>query len=266
MTKIEHKLPEVRMTPIPRLAKGGRWRVEAMRSYSSNLLLWFTSGQGRITVAGITRGYGAHNAVFIPSGVMHGFEASTKVFGTAIFVPKVLGLPFPDMPQHLRIRDAAPQSEITGILSNLDRELEGNLPERIRAAHHYTGLLAVWLKRQTLLHLQDSKAPDAAQRLTTQFTELVEQDYHSGKNVAQYAKALGVTPTHLSRVCNQACGRPASVLLHDRVIFEARRLLRETRTPIHQVATELGFTSPAYFSRAFQQHTGQTPSAFRRSS
>lgn len=264
MTEIKYKLPEVRMTPIPRLAQGGRWRVEAMRSYTSNLFLWFTRGQGRITVAGTTRGYGAHNAVFIPSGVMHGFEVSTQVFGTAVFIPKDLGYTLPVSPLHLRIRDAGPQSEITGILDNLQRELDGAQPERIRAAHHHTGLLTVWLNRQILLRSDDSKAPDAAHRLTTRFTEMIEARYQSGMNISQYASALGVTPTHLSRVCNQACGRPASNLLNDRIIFEARRLLKETKTPIQQVAAELGFTSPAYFTRAFQHHTGQTPSAFRR--
>lgn len=264
MTELDYKLPEVRMTPIPRLAAGGRWRVEAMRSYSSHLLLWFTRGQGRITVAGTTRGYGAHNAVFVPSGVMHGFEVSTQVFGTAVFIPRDLGRSLPLVPTHLRIRDAGPQSEITGILDNLQRELDGALPERVRAVHHHTGLLNVWLNRQILLHGSESKTPDAAGRLTTRFTEMVEAQYQSGMNVSDYATALGVTPTHLSRVCNQACGRPASTLLNDRVIFEARRLLRETKTPIQQVAANLGFTSPAYFTRAFQHHTGQTPSAFRR--
>ena len=264
MTELDYTLPEVRMTPIPRLAIGGRWRVEAMRSYSSHLLLWFTRGQGRITVAGTTRGYGAHNAVFIPSGVMHGFEVSTQVFGTAVFIPRNLGHALPLTPVHLRIRDAGPQSEISGILDNLQRELDGKLPERVRAAHHHTGLLNVWLNRQILLHNTDSQAPDAAARLTTRFTEMVEAKYQSGMNISDYAKSLGVTPTHLTRVCNQACGRPASTLLNDRVIFEARRLLRETKTPIQQVATDLGYTSPAYFTRAFQHHTGQTPSAFRR--
>ncbi|MFK5998151.1 MAG: AraC family transcriptional regulator [Rhodobacterales bacterium] len=264
MTELDYKLPEVRMTPIPRLAIGGRWRVEAMRSYTSHLLLWFTRGQGRITVAGTTRGYGAHNAVFVPSGVMHGFEVSTQVFGTAVFIPRDLGRALPLMPVHLRIRDAAPQSEVTGILDNLQRELDGALPERVRAVHHHSGLLNVWLNRQVLLHGTENKTPGATGRLTTRFTEMLEAQYQSGMNVSDYAKALGVTPTHLSRVCNQACGRPASTLLNDRLIFEARRLLRETKTPIQQVAVELGFTSPAYFTRAFQHHTGQTPSAFRR--
>ena len=79
-----------------------------------------------------------------------------------------------------------------------------------------------------------------------------------------YAAELGVTPTHLSRVCNSACGRPASAILADRVHYEARRLLSETRTPVKDIARDLGFMSAAYFTRAFQKKTGKTPSGFRK--
>jgi AraC family transcriptional activator of pobA len=83
--------------------------------------------------------------------------------------------------------------------------------------------------------------------------------------VSDFARELGVTSTHLTRVCNKTCGSSASDLLHDRVIFEARKLLTETRMPVSQVAQALGFTSAAYFTRAFQHRTGKTPSAFRKS-
>lgn len=256
--------PELRMTQISRLAKGGRWRVEAMRSYSSDVLLWFTRGQGRITVAGVTAGYGAHNAVFIPAGTMHGFEASPLVYGTAVFIPKTSGLTFPTEPVHLRLRESAPQSEVTSILENLQRELEGERPERLAAVHHHSGLLAVWLQRQLLLNDLEDKAPSAGQRLAVRFSELIETHYTEGMSVAEYADALGVTPTHLTRVCNKACGRPAHMLLNDRVLFEARRRLVETDEPIKKVAEDLGFGSAAYFTRAFQHHIGSTPSRFRK--
>ena len=105
MTQTTPILAPLRMVPIPRLAAGGRWRVEAMRSIAEPLLLWFTRGQGRITVGGVTRGYGAHNAVFIPAGVMHGFEVSTHVFGTAVYFGRDCELPLPATPLHLRVRD-----------------------------------------------------------------------------------------------------------------------------------------------------------------
>ena len=52
--------------------------------------------------------------------------------------------------------------------------------------------------------------------------------------------------------------------LQDRRHYEARRLLSETRLPIKEVASALGFSSAAYFSRAFQAQTGRTPSSFRK--
>ena len=96
------------------------------------------------------------------------------------------------------------------------------------------------------------------------YTALLEREFRSGHGVAEFAAQLGVTPTHLTRCCRQACGRPASALLHDRLIFEARRLLKETTLPVGIIAESLGFTSPAYFTRAFQHQVGKSPSAFRR--
>lgn len=262
-------LPLVRIVPIQRLAQGGKWRVEAMRSYSTPLLLWFTRGQGRITSGGVTRGYGPHNLIFLPPGTMHGFELTSHVHGTAVFLPQGGDLKLPDRQVHLRIRDAVPQGEMSVQIDNIQRELDGNKPGRARAIRHHLGLLSVWLERQVLSDAEAGAAvakgsSKAAVRIARAFADMVERDFRSGKTLADYAAELGVTPTHLSRVCRETCGRPASELLHDRQFFEARRLLAETRLPIQDIAASLGFGSAAYFSRSFQARTGKTPSVFRR--
>jgi AraC-like DNA-binding protein len=257
-------LAQVRLLAIPRLAAGGRWRVEAMRSLSEPMLLWFTKGQGRITVAGITRGYTPHNAIFIPAGVMHGFEIGPQVFGTAVFFGRETDVILPAAPLHLRIRENQAQVEINLILDATAREMDSANPAHDRAARHYLGLLGVWLERQAARSGPEAPAHDATKRLVVRYATLLEREFRSGRGVADYAAALGVTPTHLTRCCKLACGRPASALLHDRLIFEARRLLSETDLPVGHIARDLGFTSPAYFTRAFQNQTGKTPSAFRR--
>jgi AraC-like DNA-binding protein len=256
-----------RIVLIPRLASGGRWRIEAMRSLREPLLLWFTQGAGRVTIAGATRGYGAHNAVFIPAGVMHGFEMTGRVFGTAVFFGRDHGLPLPDAPQHLRVRETAAQQEIGGILDSATRELEAARPGAERAALHYLGLLSVWMDRQIALAAAEGTAApprDAARRLAERYARLLERNFNSAMGVADFAAALGVTATHLTRACKAASGRAAHELLQDRVLYEARRLLAETDMPVKQVAAQLGFGSAAYFTRSFRSHTGQTPSDFRR--
>jgi AraC-like DNA-binding protein len=257
-------IAQLRLVAIPRLAAGGRWRVEAMRSLSEPMLLWFTKGQGRITIAGVTRGYTANNAIFIPAGVMHGFEVGPQVFGTAVFFGKDCDVTLPRATHHLRIKETFVAQELNVTLDAIQREMDSTSPAHDRAARHYLGLLGVWLERQIGKSEGEAKKPDATRRLVARYTQLLEKEFRSGMGVADFAEALGVTATHLTRCCRQTCGRPASDLLHDRLTFEARRLLLETDLPVGVIAQCLGFNSPAYFTRSFQHQTGQSPSAFRR--
>ncbi len=267
MTIVPETPSVLRLVPISRLAAGGRWRVEAMRSLREAVLLWFTQGQGRITIAGTTRGYGPHNAIFIPPGTMHGFEVTPRVQGTAVFFGRDHGLDLPDAVHVLRLRDPISQKELIGVLENIQREIEGDRPGAARAAQHHLGLLSVWLERQILRAGTPEPLPGrslAAQRLVARYATLLERDFRSNVAVADFAAALGVTPTHLSRACRATCGRSAHMLLEDRVLFEARRLLTETKLPVKAVAEHLGYNSAGYFTRAFQKAAGMTPSAFRK--
>lgn len=256
---------KMRLIAIPRLAANGRWRVEAMRSLSEGCFLWFTKGQGRITIAGQTRGYTAHNAIYIPPGVMHGFEVGAQVFGTAVFFGKDSTVTLPAKPLHLRIREVHAQQEVNVLLDMIQREMDSDVAAHDRATRHYLGLLGVWLERQADKAAGDSPAPDAARRLVARYTEQIEQQFRRGVSVGEIACDLGITATHLTRCCRETCGRSAIELLQDRRIFEARRLLAETSMPVAKIGASIGFASPAYFTRAFQHRTGVSPTAFRRS-
>ncbi|PTX01055.1 AraC family transcriptional regulator [Pararhodobacter aggregans] len=267
MTIIPDTPSRLRLTPISRLAAGGRWRVEAMRSLREPVLLFFTQGQGRITIAGSTRAYGPNNTIFIPPGVMHGFDFAPRVQGSVVFFGRNHGLDLPSTPQMLRPRDPVSQKELIAILEAIQRELESHRSGSQKAAQHHLGLLGVWIDRQ----LERDRAletmpqrPGAAQRLAARYAALLERDFRSNRAVADYAEALGVTPTHLTRVCRATAGKGAHQILEDRILFEARRLLSETRLPVKDVAEMLGFNSAGYFTRAFQKNAGVTPSGFRK--
>ncbi len=252
------------LSPIGHNPTNGRWRTEAMRSHSAPRLIYFNKGQGRITVAGLTSGYGANNLIYIPAGTMYGFEAGPTVFGQILTIPHAMSVEWPDEPVHLRLRDVVAQKEVATLFDALERELKSDRPANGRAAHYQLGLMAVYFERQMAARSDDTgRADSAAARLVAAYTDLVERDFRSQKGVADYAGDLGVTPTHLTRCCRQTCGRSALDLLNDRVIYEARVLLRQTDRPVGQIARDLGFTSAAYFTRAFQARAGMTPTTFR---
>lgn len=258
--------PAARAQSLAQLAQGPRWRTEAMRAHRQPVLYWFTRGQGRMTVQGVTRGWGPHNAVFLPPATMHGFEVVGHLSGTALFLPHAQAAELPETALHLRLREAPLQTEMSIQIDNIARELGRGADRSERALAHHVGLLAVWFDRQIDRNPAsgDPFAGRAAERIAGAFTALLERDFRRGRTIADYAADLGVTATHLSRACKAACGRSGSALLQDRLFFEARRMLRETDMPIKDVAASLGFRSPAYFTRAFTGRTGRTPSDFRR--
>ena len=106
---------------------------------------------------------------------------------------------------------------------------------------------------------------NASQRLMQAFVNMLERDFRTSRPLAEYARELGVTPTHLTRVCQQVNGKSASRLIQDRVLAEARMMLTNTDRKILEISDHLGFSSPAYFTRLFSQKQGVTPKAFRES-
>jgi AraC family transcriptional activator of pobA len=105
------------------------------------------------------------------------------------------------------------------------------------------------------------RAPGAD--LVRRFEELLDVHFLEHWPVGRYADALKVTPTHLTRVVRETYGCPASHMIRDRMIREARRHLVYTNLSISQIAYALRFEDPAYFTRTFTQATGLSPRGFR---
>ena len=87
-----------------------------MRSHATPRLLYITKGQGRITIAGLTSGYGPNNLIFIPAHTMYGFDVGPTVFGQMLTIPAAMAPEWPDEPVHLRLRDVHVQKELSGII------------------------------------------------------------------------------------------------------------------------------------------------------
>ncbi|WP_417727551.1 helix-turn-helix transcriptional regulator [Roseovarius sp.] len=242
--------------------KGTDWRLTLQHSCDDHALIWITRGQGIAIIDGVRRGVGVHNALAIPAGTMFSLDLGKTGFGQVCLLPAGGPILMPDSFQHLRIRDVASQNDLTAILEAMQREQSSHRDFMDEALNAQARLLTVWLRR-AMIAQGPSERHSSSARLMRAYAALIARDFASGRAMAVYARALGVTPTHLTRVCKQASGLTAAELLTERSLYAARDMLETGTQPIGQIAASLGFGSAAYFSRFILQHTNQTPSALR---
>jgi AraC-like DNA-binding protein len=89
--------------------------------------------------------------------------------------------------------------------------------------------------------------------------------FASGTGVSELARESELSSGYF-RVCfRREFGKNPATALREVRMSEARRLLAGTRTPIKQIAVELGYSEPSAFHRAFQRESGKTPAEYRLS-
>lgn len=95
------------------------------------------------------------------------------------------------------------------------------------------------------------------------FNVLVEVHYLTKRSVKDYADILAKSPKTLSNLFSKYTTKSPQSIIHDRVILEAKRLLHYSEKSISEVAFDLGYEDPAYFSRFFKKHTNRSPKEFK---
>jgi AraC family transcriptional activator of pobA len=81
--------------------------------------------------------------------------------------------------------------------------------------------------------------------------------------VTAIAAQLKISPHYLSDLLRQETGKPAIDHIHSYLISEAKNLLIGADLTVAQIAYQLGFENPPYFSRLFKKETGFNPVAYR---
>lgn len=83
-------------------------------------------------------------------------------------------------------------------------------------------------------------------------------------DLTQVADAIGCNPSYLSRVMKQELGLSFKDFLTMLRISEAIHLMRNPELSLNQIAEKVGYSNQHYFSAAFKNCQGVSPSEFRR--
>lgn len=98
----------------------------------------------------------------------------------------------------------------------------------------------------------------------TQFVELVNKDLgNSNLSIDEIAGKMGLGKSQFSRKIKALTNYTPVELIRNFRLKEARKLLIATDKSISQIAYEVGFSLPAYFSKCYKDAYGESPSDLR---
>ena len=116
------------------------------------------------------------------------------------------------------------------------------------------------------------KHSNAASRITSLFMELLERQFPIDtprdilklKTASDYAKSLSIHVNHLNHAVRKITGKSTTVHISERIVNEAKALLKHTDWSVSEIAYSLGFEYPTYFNNFFKRKTGFTPKLIRQ--
>jgi two-component system response regulator YesN len=110
--------------------------------------------------------------------------------------------------------------------------------------------------------LESDNVANKRQWLVAEARKYLERHFRKPLRLEDVAEALNVSPFYLSRVFSRESDFSLVQYLTDLRINEAKKLLKEGRYIVADVARMVGFDSGNYFSKVFKKHTGTSPAKY----
>ncbi len=263
--------------PLITRSREHRFEIRPHRHPGITQVFHLRRGQGEAKIDGRRLEVKAPSLILISPMSVHDFVWSADVSGTVVSVATAR------LERARRSADAPVPLSYTSLVKlkqqdrDLDRLFEMLLEEYRRppdsardgALQAFVNLLTARVERLEQEQFEEDRLEgnDRQHRghlHLKRFLDEVNRDYVQQRTVESYAEELGITPPYLNQLCRELTGRNALQIIHERLIVEARRSLIYTALRVSEIAYQLGFSDPAYFTRFFRRHTGLSPREFRQ--
>jgi len=83
-------------------------------------------------------------------------------------------------------------------------------------------------------------------------------------SIEELSKEAAMSRMHLHRKLKALAGKSPSLFIRAVRLIRARKLIKENKGTISEIAYDLGFGSPAYFTKCFKEEFGYLPSELAR--
>ena len=145
-------------------------------------------------------------------------------------------------------------------LELIRKELQVKPYQHYISIHSRIELILVEINRAKVERGDEIWKPDA---LFLKFLEMVRANFEKNYTLSDIAGKLGTTEAKLNEQSKLHTGRTAQNVIYGLIASEAKRLLTYQNLTVKEVAYQLGFNDPFYFSNFFKKHTNQSPKSYQ---
>ena len=100
-------------------------------------------------------------------------------------------------------------------------------------------------------------------RIVRQTMSYIDSNLASSLSLDQIAGEIPINPSYLSRTFKKETGQALTEYINLARIEKAKELLSDTESLNYEVAEQVGFHDPAYFSAIFKKYTGISPKEYK---
>lgn len=241
------------------------YRIAPHRHEQFFQVLQLTGGRAMVTIDAVQHDLAAPAVVVVPALTVHAYSFSHDVDGVVVTLMERDVQPFASGQMQATVFSGAGDvgEAIDRLIVEADRPGVGHGV----AMRALIALLLVAISRaEQAAVAAPSRASSRSVLHATAFRWMVDHRFRETRRIIDYATALGISSTHLNRVCRDVLGASALQVIERRVALEARRQLLFSGLSIKQIGAELGYEDPAYFSRVLARVLGMAPGAYREQS
>ncbi len=260
----------------------GSWHEGPRRIYDC-LLDYVSDGEYVLTLGDETRTYKTGDLIIVPPGIRsegtltqrrhvyrhcihfawnNDFASRTPPLQTPAeerFKTELSHPAPPSIARHLPLSTHAARGSFL-------HEQMARLLESLRKQRDHAPLL-LWPVLRWMLSEQQRPSPATGKRPAAgaimDIKSFIETHFFEEIGYADFCERSGLSQSYLCEIFQSIVGVPPTEYLNDVRLQQARRLIRDARLSIKEVAATVGIRDANYFARLFRKRFGITPTAYR---
>lgn len=173
--------------------------------------------------------------------------------------------------KHIFEMDDEQVAQVNDIFNRIEKEFNSDYKYKYDVIRNLISELIHFGLRLQPQRGEEKPAANASQRISALFLELLERqfpidDQHPAiqiKAASEFADQLNIHVNHLNRAIKETLQKTTTEVIAERIIQEAKILLRHSKWGVAEIAYALGFTEATHFNNFFKKHTATSPTKFR---